>query len=318
MNTLFNNAIQSIQLGVEDYQANDPRRALSAVRNFYAGTLLLAKEVLAQQAPNVDAKEILAAHYKPIPDGAGGVDWVPAGHQTVDFATIGRRFKDFGLKINETALKDLNRIRNAIEHYCTDEPREAVQEAIAKAFPVIVDLLGTIGVGPHEALGDAWPVMLEVRDLYDREVAECIASFSKLDWAVPVFGDGPLNCPSCQSDLVVQLNRENTDPMSAHFQCRTCGEEDDAENVIKHSLSELFHTDMYMAAKDGGDGPLHDCPECGVEAYVVCEHGQGCLSCGFILDDECARCSSGLVPWDVNPDNTSLCSYCSYISSKDD
>jgi hypothetical protein len=46
MNTLFDNAIQSIQLGIEDYQANDPRRALSAVRNFYSGVLLLAKEVL--------------------------------------------------------------------------------------------------------------------------------------------------------------------------------------------------------------------------------------------------------------------------------
>jgi choline dehydrogenase len=32
MNTLFNNAVQSIQLGVEDYQANDPRRALSSPR----------------------------------------------------------------------------------------------------------------------------------------------------------------------------------------------------------------------------------------------------------------------------------------------
>ncbi len=51
MNTLFDNAIQSIQLGVEDYQANDPRRALSAVRNFYAGILLLAKEVLVRTAP---------------------------------------------------------------------------------------------------------------------------------------------------------------------------------------------------------------------------------------------------------------------------
>jgi hypothetical protein len=50
MNTLFDNAIQSIQLGIEDYEHNDPMRALSAVRNFYAGTLLLAKEVLVRAA----------------------------------------------------------------------------------------------------------------------------------------------------------------------------------------------------------------------------------------------------------------------------
>ena len=28
MNSLFNNAIQSIQIGIEDYQHNDPKRAL--------------------------------------------------------------------------------------------------------------------------------------------------------------------------------------------------------------------------------------------------------------------------------------------------
>jgi hypothetical protein len=43
---LFRNAVQSIQLGIEDYQANNSKRAVSAVRNFYAGVLLLAKEVL--------------------------------------------------------------------------------------------------------------------------------------------------------------------------------------------------------------------------------------------------------------------------------
>lgn len=37
MSELFENAVVSIQLGVEDYQSNDPRRAISAVRNFYAG-----------------------------------------------------------------------------------------------------------------------------------------------------------------------------------------------------------------------------------------------------------------------------------------
>jgi hypothetical protein len=31
MQSLFENAIQSIQIGIEDYQHNDPKRALSAV-----------------------------------------------------------------------------------------------------------------------------------------------------------------------------------------------------------------------------------------------------------------------------------------------
>jgi hypothetical protein len=59
MNSLFDNAIQSIQIGIEDYEHNDPKRALSAVRNFYAGTLLLAKEVLVRKAPKASVKDVL-------------------------------------------------------------------------------------------------------------------------------------------------------------------------------------------------------------------------------------------------------------------
>ena len=107
--------------GVEDYQANDPKRALSAVRNFYAGVLLLAKEVLVRAAPGANPEDVIGARYKPVPDGSSGVTFTPASHQTIDFTTIGQRFKDFGLPINQKALDDLNRVRNEVEHHYTPE-----------------------------------------------------------------------------------------------------------------------------------------------------------------------------------------------------
>ena len=61
MNSLFDNAILSFQLGIEDYEKNDPKRAYSAVRNFYAGTPLLEKEVLVRDAPNADPKDVLGS-----------------------------------------------------------------------------------------------------------------------------------------------------------------------------------------------------------------------------------------------------------------
>jgi hypothetical protein len=94
MNSLFDNAIQSLQLGVEDYESNDPRRPLSAVRNFFAGTLLLAKEVLVRAAPKADPKDVLAATFKVVPDAAGGVDLTPS-NRTIDFNEIGQRFSAF-------------------------------------------------------------------------------------------------------------------------------------------------------------------------------------------------------------------------------
>ena len=51
---LFDNAMSSIRMGIEDYAQDKPERSLSAVRNFYAGLLLLAKEVLVRHIPNAD------------------------------------------------------------------------------------------------------------------------------------------------------------------------------------------------------------------------------------------------------------------------
>jgi hypothetical protein len=41
MNKLLENAIISIQIGIDDYFSNDSRRIISCVRNLYSGILLL-------------------------------------------------------------------------------------------------------------------------------------------------------------------------------------------------------------------------------------------------------------------------------------
>lgn len=194
MNSLFDNAIQSIQIGIEDYAHNDPKRALSAVRNFYAGTLLLAKEVLVRQAPNAPVKDVLATKFNPTPDGKGGLKF-EANNKTIDFNEIGERFKDFDLKINRLALADLNSIRNDMEHLYTNATNEKVREAIARAFPVVVDLFKLLHEAPAKHLGESWAVMLEVKSLYDQELAECEASFGNLVWASDTMSEAALVWP---------------------------------------------------------------------------------------------------------------------------
>ena len=56
--SIIQNAIDSIQIGVEDFQSVDDRRSVSAVRNIAAGILLLYKEKLCQLSPD-DNKELL-------------------------------------------------------------------------------------------------------------------------------------------------------------------------------------------------------------------------------------------------------------------
>ncbi len=317
MNGLFENAVQSIQLGVEDYQANDAKRALSAVRNFYAGVLLLGKEVLVRAAPNASPQDVIGARYKPVPDGSGGVSFEPASHQTIDFSTIGQRFKDFDLPINQAALDDLNRVRNEVEHHYTQKPHAAVREAIAKAMPVVADLFRLIEEAPHEALCDTWQVMLDVRAVYETELAACRATFDNVAWQDGIPPELQFNCPACHSDLVAQRDPSNTSHETMDCRCRLCGHEFSAEEAHARALEAYFESESYVAVTDGGDQPVHDCPECGLSTYLLTQEHVGCVWCGFVLG-ECARCMIGLTPENVSPDNHGLCGYCDNLMSKDD
>jgi hypothetical protein len=282
MNTLFNNAIQSIQLGIEDYEHNDPKRALSAVRNFYAGTLLLAKEVLVRAAPKAEVKAIIGSKFVPVPDGKGGVTY-EASNKTVDFTEIGDRFKAFGLKIDKGALADLNKIRNDMEHYYTNASGKKVREAVARAFPVIVELFKQLHEAPSKHLGKCWETMLEVKTVYDQELAECQASFSNVDWKSGAMASAERVCPKCDSRLIHQKNPNNTVHENADATCRQCGEDVHAHEVIEAALKNHFAGDDYIAMTEGGEGSLAICPECSYETYVMSYGDHGCAWCQLEL-----------------------------------
>ena len=63
---LLVNARIAIQLGVEDYQALDARRALSAVRNIAAGVLLVFKEKLRAMSPDGTDEVLLKERVNPV------------------------------------------------------------------------------------------------------------------------------------------------------------------------------------------------------------------------------------------------------------
>ncbi len=316
MNSLFKNAIESIQLGVEDFKASDPRRALSAICNFYAGTLLPAKEVLVRRAPKANPRDVIGTRFKPVLD-KGDIKFEAAANRTIDFEEIGQRFKDFGLPIDRAALLDLNKMRNDIEHHYTSVTRKAVREAIAKAFPVVVDLFRLAGEEPRTALGDVWEDMLEARDLYERELAECRKTFEGVNWKSESMAKATPCCPKCDSLLVARVDTSTNIHDYADAECRMCGEKISAINLIETALDKYFEAEGYAAAREGAPRPLHACPECSVKAYVTWEEENACAWCDLELG-ECLRCETQLTPDDVAWDNNEMCSYCDHIMSKDD
>jgi hypothetical protein len=80
---ILQNAVDSIQLGVEDLESSDNRRILSAVRNITAGVLLLFKEKLRQLSPP-DSQEVLLMQQIRIQRSDKGLAYIGAGSKTVD------------------------------------------------------------------------------------------------------------------------------------------------------------------------------------------------------------------------------------------
>jgi hypothetical protein len=320
MSALFENAVAALRMGIEDYALNDPDRSLSSVRNFYAGVLLLAKEVLVRNVPNVDPGEIIGERYKPVPTGDGSVDYIQDGQRTVDFDTLWRRFKDFGLEIERGDLKDLNAIRNEIEHRSTDKPTSVVREAIAKAFPVTLQLFRLASEDPRIALGDAWPLMLEARTLYEAERARCRQTLAKVEWLSTTVASTHLRCSECESDLIEQSEPENTQQEAMELQCLACGDRPAWDAAIVGAVDRALGMEVHIRAKDAGeDGPIYDCPGCALSAYV--EDENQCAACGESVEweEECARCYAGISLADaLDGFDGGLCSYCVNLLDKDD
>jgi len=79
-----------------------------------------------------------------------------------------------------------------------------VRDAIGKALPVVADLFRLAKEDPSTVLGDAWPVMLDVKALYDKELAECRATFDQVDWQSGSMAEAVRVCSKCGSYLVEQ------------------------------------------------------------------------------------------------------------------
>lgn len=305
MSKLFDNAVQSIRLGLEDYQAEDPARTLSAVRNFYSGLLLLAKEVLVRAVPEADEEIVLAANYRPHPDGSGGIKFVPRKKNTIDLDSIGARFKDFGLSINHKALKELSQIRNNVEHRFPDKKHDLMKAVIAKAFPVAYSLFRQAGEDPRAVLEDTWTTMLKVNAVYEQDLKECCSTFDNIDWPSDIWNSVTHFCPECRSDLVAQSNVKNKSHQDIDAECRLCGLTINAEELLVNSIA------IHVENQDGG--PPKTCPECGLSTYLAgndYEDEIGCVWCECKLG-RCDLCDEKLTPDDVG-DRTDLCSYCDH------
>lgn len=321
MDTLLSNAVQSIQIGIEDYEnRSDDRRILSAIRNIQAGILLLCKEKLRAMSPAGSNEAFIRVKIVPVLQPDGQVSFIGQGEKTLDQAQIIDRYRDLKIEVDWTPLRHLTTIRNQLEHYRTAASAESLREVVANSALIIRELIqDVLGEDPQDLLGVlCWQVLLETEAVYSAELKRCQTSLQAIRWISPSMAAAVLDieCDRCRSALIEQRDRENEDQLTADFRCVACSYEPPVEAVVSRALGQYYYTDLYLAATDGGEPPLADCPQC-FEGAIILEEGF-CAGCGYdVPAAQCAVCHKPL-SIDEMENSTSLCGYHLYVAEKDD
>lgn len=310
--SLLEKAIEAIALGVEDFTNTDPKRAASAVRNLFAGVLLLLKEKLRRLSP-VGSGEVLLYQRWRATNSPTGVVLTGKGSNTVGPEEIVERFKDLGLALDAERLGRLQKIRNSVEHHASPHTAEKLREAVAGTFVLITQVLEEhLDAEPHELLGTSWATMATEAETYRRLEAQCLASIMAIadlpDWAPEILTAA--ECASCGSAL---LQADQSPYLGTTFMCRVCGETADIDTVVENALAPRKEREDAEAMRHGGEGSIGTCPTCDREAFLIQE--DICAACGEGRPySECLRCGTPLELNDQDMDG--MCGYCDHMKDR--
>lgn len=314
---ILKNAVDSIALGLEDYEAStvDERRIISCARNIYAGILLLFKHKLSSlSAPNTDEALIKERVHPKIIDNK--VLWVGKGKKTVDYQSIKDRFESLGFAIDWDRIEKINKYRNDVEHYFSSAEHSAVQGLISNSFIIIRDFISEqLKEDPKELLGDVlWSTLIEVHEVYEREKSDCVNSLKTLSFFSEKILEAftSFSCRECGSYLIFSI-QSNKNASESEFVCKSCDATYSYIDIASQAIEDLFYSEICLATRSGVSSPLADCPFCG-GAYLFGE--KICAECGESAIHECAICGTEILSEELTEDD--LCGYCSYQLSKDD
>lgn len=328
---LYDNAIASIQLGIEDFQLSqqpdNSLRTLSSIRNLYAGLLLLFKYKIAKSVDTPEHAYMLIHNpppkMLPYPDGNGGVEWKPEGKfkkTTIDVCGIKERFHKFNIEVDWKAVEKLQDCRNHLEHLHPQNTFGELAGFVANLFPVLESFItNELNEIPQDVLGSSWGIMLEHKTFYNSKLTECRSS-----WMYAGIPEGMMEfsneccCEECGSKLIKASQDSLEEGLTVEdfesefkYLCIACGN----INLFTPLLMQVFDHEFFYWPPDGDEPTIEQCSCCQHDTFVIAE--QKCRWCGYDLDyTECYLCSTELVQDDQ--DNGGLCSYCNYRCNKDD
>lgn len=236
---LLENAIQSIQVGVEDYEAGSSPRLLSAARNIHAGILLLFKEALRRLSPPDSNDALIRSNIVPTKDANGNLVFVGRGKSSVNIGQIQERFQSLLITTDWKRFEKINRVRNEIEHFYPNVTQAALQGLIADSFLLIRNFIqAELGEEPHALLGDeTWQTMLQVADVSEEERKHCASELDKVDWESEALTEGimELSCTSCGSELLKPKDGKQS-YQDTVLVCSSCGDSETYDSFVPRAI----------------------------------------------------------------------------------
>ena len=317
---ILKNAVDSISLGIEDYQlgignceSSDPRRLVSCTRNLFAGIILIFKNKLAKLSPPGSDDALIKQRILPIQNSEGNIEWQGRGKKTVGVQEIRERFKNLGILIDWERIDKINEYRNNIEHYYSSKSLNSISSLITDCFIVIRDFVRNhLKMDPLELFGaNTWKILIEAAEVYEKEKLECVEHIKSIDFEYDKLEVSLIKyrCGECGSGLI-DVTSQSSDIFNTEFKCLSCGKIWDFVSIVGQAVPEYFSIQNYLSVEYGGYPATVVCPTCDVETYVLKE--DKCLVCGEKANLECQRCGELVM------DGDAFCSYCTHIMSKDD
>jgi hypothetical protein len=293
---LFRHAIESIQIGIEDYKIGTAPRLNSAIRSIYSGTLLLCKHVITRQSFKEQREHVYSyLNKQKTPKKFRRkqrfvnkiLENLDGGGRGIDFHHL-RLLSDIGhIRLPIEHLHQLRNIRNEVEHSFTSKDQSLCDAAIGEAFLAIYYLLRhQLDFPPIDVIGkECWKTMISIaitkkmkNPVYEAELLECGLSLENLAIESTTLRNITryFRCLRCNSDLVRQVYINNLDLYEAKFCCAACGAELAVDELIEDAIWILFQ-------ENHGEGTYNfitTCPTCGFDTFVVEENE--CVLCKYL------------------------------------
>lgn len=289
---LLDNAIISIQLGIDDFKNPERNRYISAIRNLHAGILLLYKEKLLRISPEYSQDVLIKEKIIPHKNSKGKLIFIGVGRKTLNVQQIRDRFLSLDIKTDWKSFENISKIRNEVEHYFCKSSKDSIRGVLSNTFTIIRDFIkDELNEDPLILLGDKyWQCLLENSEIYEKELLGCQEQINKIDWNSENLENAIMEyyCLNCGSQLLSPITIED-DYLEVILKCKSCGYDMKVTDILEDALRDYYEWETYLHFTDGNEESIISCPNCSSDSYIV-EEGL-CTRCGYTREYIVLYCS---------------------------